>query len=43
MKIKLTRCWEERKEKKRIHMQSLTEVDKEGLYTLKVNCKGKKQ
>ena len=28
--------------KERIHMQSLIEVDEEDLYTLKINCKGKK-
>ena len=28
--------------KERIHMQSLIEVDEEDLYTLKINCKGKR-
>ena len=33
----------ERKERKeRIDMQSYIEVDKEDLYTLKINCKGKR-
>ena len=35
--------WEERKERKeRIDMQSYIEVDEEDLYTLKINCKGKR-
>ena len=33
-------CWEKRKERK--DMQSLIEVDEEDLYTLKINCKGKR-
>ena len=32
----------ERKQRKRINMQSQTEVDKEDLYLLKINCKGKR-
>ena len=32
--------WEESKE--RIDMQSYIEVDEEDLYTLKINCKGKR-
>ena len=38
-----TNKYVERKEKKeRINMQSLIEIDKEDLYTLKINCKGKR-
>ena len=33
--------WEESKE--RIDMQSYIEVDEEDLYTLKINCKGKRR
>ena len=32
----------ERKQRKRINMQSQTEVAAEDLYTLKINCKGKR-
>ena len=32
----------ERKQGKRINMQSWIEVDAEDLYTLKINCKGKR-
>ena len=43
MKIKLIKSWEERKKRKeRIDMQSQIEVDKEDLYTLNINCKGKR-
>ena len=45
MKIKLNTYieWKGRKEKKeRIDMQSYIEVDEEDLYTLKINCKGKR-
>ena len=31
-----------KKKKERIDMQSQIEVDKEDLYTLKINCKGKR-
>ena len=31
-----------KRNKERIHMQSLIEGDEEDLYTLKINCKGKK-
>ena len=31
-----------KEKKERIHMQSLTEVDKEDLYILKIYCKGKR-
>ena len=40
MKINEQMCSVERKE--RIDMHSLIKVDKEDLYTLKVNCKGKR-
>ena len=40
MKMKLTILWEERKE--RLDMPSYIEVYKEGLYTLKVYCKGER-
>ena len=39
MKIKLT-CWEERRERKNRYAK--LEVDKENLFTLKANCKGKR-
>ena len=43
MKTKLINMLRGKKEKKeRIDMQSLTGVDEEDLYTLKINCKGKK-
>ena len=43
MKIKLTNMLrgKERKKRKK-NMQSQIEVDKEDLYTLKINCKGKR-
>jgi len=39
MKTKLI-CWEERKEIKNRYA-NLNRVDKEDLYTFKINCKGK--
>ena len=45
MKIKLTNTLKGKKRKKKkenIDMQSKIEVDKEDLYTLKINCKRKR-
>ena len=43
MKIKLTNVFRGKQRKKeRIDMQSWIEVDKEDLYVLKINCKGKR-
>ena len=42
MKTKLTNILRGKERKKRKDMQSKTEVDEEGLYTLKINCKGKR-
>ena len=44
MKAKLTNMLrgKEREQKERIDMQSWIEVDEENLYTLKMNCKGKR-
>ena len=38
MKIKPTKCWEERKERKNIYAE--LEVDEQDLHTLKLNCNG---
>ena len=44
IKINLTNILIQKKEKKeRIDMQCYTEVDKEDLYILRINCKGKEQ
>ena len=43
MKIKLTNMLRGKERKKRkTRYAKLIEVDKEGLYTLKINCKGKR-
>ena len=45
MEIKLTNTLKGKKRKKKkenIDMQSKIEVDKEDLYTLKINCKGER-
>ena len=45
MEIKLTNTLKGKKRKKKkenIDMQSKIEVDKEDLYTLKINCKGRR-
>ena len=42
MKLKLTDILRGKERKKRIDMQSWIEVDKEDLYTLKINCKVKR-
>ena len=43
MKMKLTNCWEERRERKiRKTRYAKLEVDEADLYTLKINCKGKR-
>ena len=44
MKIKLTKCWEERKEgnERQNRYAKLIEVNEEDLYTLKINFKGKR-
>ena len=42
MKIKLIGSEERRERKERIDMQSYIEVDTEDLYSLKINCKGKR-
>jgi len=39
---KITSMLRGKERKERIDMQSLTGVDEEDLYTLKINCKGKK-
>ena len=42
MKTKLTNMLRGKERKERIDMQSQKEVDKEDLYTLKINCKRKR-
>ena len=42
MKTKLTNMLRGKERKERIDMQSQKEVDKEDLYTLKIDCKGKR-
>ena len=42
VQTKLTSMLRGKERKERIDMQSLTGVDEEDLYTLKINCKGKK-
>ena len=44
MKIKLTKCWEERKERKerKNRYAKLNRGRWRDLYTLKINCKGKR-
>ena len=42
VQTKLTNMLRGKERKERIDTQSLTEVDEEDLYTLKINCKKKK-
>ena len=42
MKIKLTNILRGKQRKERIDIQSYIEVDREDLYKLKINCKGKR-
>ena len=42
MKTKLTNMLRGKERKEKVDMQSYIEVDEENLYTLKINCKGKR-
>ena len=43
MKTKITNMlWGKERKKEIIDMQSYIEIDEEDLYTLKINCKGKR-
>ena len=39
---KTNKCAERKEKKERIAMQNEIEVDEEDLYTIKINCKGKR-
>ena len=42
MKIKVTNMLRGKERKEKVDMQSYIEIDEENLYTLKINCKGKR-